>query len=302
MMSTAPLPLRLCSFCLPAQASSKQRCKIKMGLQGVRSRWECFFACNFEWKVQRSAATFSAWRTPTCGTTAVSVWRPTCEITPSTTSQNNHLLEQQLHSMKMGEGRGSNNESREPAEGELGSQAVLESIDRQMQRLQIGSGACNHGLIFPFHASSECAEFVTAFNAHFSAAQGPISDCFQAAIFASRKSHPGVWNDITKMEWILSAFVASATQLLLTGNIADVAAAGAHVSFASFFEQWIALKLHKNQYAIDWNLICNLFYADEQTLRGYLRERCTSCLCLGVDVGSSAVTASGENNIGMMTS
>ena len=205
------------------------------------------------------------------------------------------------HSMKMGEGRGSNNESREPAEGELGSQEVLESIDRQMQRLQIGGGACNHGLIFPFHASSECAEFVTAFNAHFSASQGPISDCFQAAIFATRKSHPDVWTDISKMEWILSAFVASATQLLLSGNIADVAAAGVHASFASFFEQWIALKLHKNQYAIDWNLIRNLFYADEQTLRGYLRERCTSCLCLGVDVGSNTVTT-GENNIGMMTS
>eukprot|EP00985_Skeletonema_marinoi_P018183 scaffold10104_cov91-Skeletonema_marinoi.AAC.4 len=56
------------------------------------------------------------------------------------------------------------------------------------------------------------------------------------------------------------------------------------VSVASFFEQWIALKLHNNQYAIDWQLINNLFYADEQTLRGYLIERCTSCSCLGVDL------------------
>eukprot|EP00986_Skeletonema_menzelii_P019288 scaffold27502_cov177-Skeletonema_menzelii.AAC.1 len=190
----------------------------------------------------------------------------------------------------MDEGRGSS-ETREPAEGES------ESLDLQMQRLQIGSVACKHGLILPFHAASECAEFVTTFNARFSAAQGPISDCFQAAIFAARKSHPEVWKDSSKMKWIFSVFVANATQCLLSGNIA----AGAHASFASFFEQWVALKLHHNQYAIDWNLIRNLFYADEQTLRGYLRERCTSCSCVGMCLGSSIVT-NGENNIGMTTS
>eukprot|EP00985_Skeletonema_marinoi_P012363 scaffold5949_cov90-Skeletonema_marinoi.AAC.1 len=69
------------------------------------------------------------------------------------------------------------------------------------------------------------------------------------------------------MEWIVSAFVANATELLLSGNIADVAAAGVRTSFAIFFEQWIALKLYHNQYAIDWQLIHDLFYADERTLR-----------------------------------
>jgi len=191
------------------------------------------------------------------------------------TSKNNKMV--------MEEGRGSN-EAREPAEGVLESQTGLESLDLQMQRLQIGSGKCKHGLILPFHAASECEEFVATFNAEFSAVQGPISDCFQASIFATRKSHAEVWKDAAKMEWIVSAFVANATQFLLSGNIADVAAAGVRTSFASFFEQWIALKLYHNQYAIDWQLIHDLFYADEQTLRGYLRERCTSCPCLGVDL------------------
>ena len=186
--------------------------------------------------------------------------------------------------MIMDEGRGSN-EAREPAEGVMNSQAGSESLDQQMQRLQIGSGMCRHGLILPFHAASECEEFVATFNAAFSVAQGSISDCFQAAIFATRKSHAGMWKDSEKMEWIVSVFAANATQCLLSGNVIDVAAAGVHTSFACFFEQWTAFKLHNNQYAIDWNLIRDLFYADEHTLRCFVRERCTSCLCLGVDLG-----------------
>jgi len=160
-------------------------------------------------------------------------------------------------------------EAREPAEG---------SLDLQMRRLQIGSGVCKHGMVLPFYAASECEEFVETFNVEFSAAQGPIADCFQAAIFATRKNYAEVWKDSAKMEWIVSAFVASATQFLLGDNI--VPAAGVRTSFASFFEQWIALKLHGTQLTIDWVQISNLFYADEQTLRGYLRERCTSCTCL----------------------
>ncbi len=186
--------------------------------------------------------------------------------------------------MVMDEGRGSN-EAREPAEGTLESQTGSESLDQQMQRLQIGRGTCSHGLILPFHAASECEEFVATFNTAFFVAEGSISDCFQAAIFATRKSHAAVWKDSEKMEWIVSAFAASATQCLLSGNTVDVAAAGVRISFASFFEQWTALKLYNNQYAIDWNLIRGLFDADERTLRCYVRERCTSCLCLGVDLG-----------------
>lgn len=186
--------------------------------------------------------------------------------------------------MVMDEDRESN-EAREPAEGVSESQTVSDSLDQQMQRLQIGSGTCRHGLILPFHAASECEEFVATFNAAFSVAQGSISDCFQAAIFATRKSHAEVWKDSEKMEWVVSALAAHATQCLLSGNTVDVAAAGVCTSFASFFEQWIALKLHNNQYAIDWNLIRDLFNADERTLRCFLRERCTSCLCLGVDLG-----------------
>ncbi len=186
--------------------------------------------------------------------------------------------------MVMDEDRGFS-EAREPAEGVSGSQTGSESLDLQMQRLQICRSTCRHGLILPFHAASECEEFVATFNAAFFVAQGSISDCFQAAIFATRKSHAEVWKDSEKMEWIVSAFAASATQCLLSGNTVDVVAAGVRTSFASFFEQWIALKLHNNQYAIDWKLIRDLFYADERTLRCFVRERCTSCLCLGVDLG-----------------
>ena len=69
-----------------------------------------------------------------------------------------------------------------------------------------------------FSAAYECEDFVSTFNAEFSTAQGPIADCFQAAIFA------------TKMDWIVSAFVANATQFLLSGDITD---AGVRASFAA---------------------------------------------------------------------
>ena len=174
----------------------------------------------------------------------------------------------------MEEGQGSNNEAREPVEAEL------ETFDLQMRWLQIGNGVCKHGIVFPFDAAAECEEFVETFTAKFSTAQGPIADCFQAAIFVTRKNYAEVWKDLAKMEWIVSAFVASATRFL-SYNI--IAAAGARTSFASFFEQWIALKLHGTQFTIDWVQIHNLFFADEQTLRSYLRERCnTYCTCLHI--------------------
>lgn len=153
--------------------------------------------------------------------------------------------------------------------------AMSGSLDLQMQRLQLGDIVCKHGLVLPFAAASECEEFVATFNAEFAVAQGNISDCFQAAIYATRKKYAKVWCDSVKVEWIVSAFVANGIAYFLNGD----SRASCRTSFASFFEQWIALTLHKTQYAIDWTQICQLFYGDERTLRDYLKER-TSCNCL----------------------
>ena len=198
----------------------------------------------------------------------------------------------------MDEDRGCH-EEREPAEGTFEESSGVEWIDLRMKRLQINSSMCKHGLSLQFHAASECEEFVATFNAEFSSAKGSFEDCIQMAIYATRKAHADVWRDSTKLDWIVSALLANATQSLLSDNIADVAVAGVHTSFASFFQQWLDLKCHNTLYCIDWVRIRDLFYADERTLRSYLRGRCSSCSCLGeVEQGNVSVPSGTTKNVG----
>lgn len=155
------------------------------------------------------------------------------------------------------------------------SAAFLESLDLQMQRLQIGN-TCKHGLV-PFAAAAGCEDFVATFNSEFTADQTRrVADCYQAAIYATRKKYADVWNDAAKMEWIVSAFIANGVDYFLKG---DSRASSYHASFACFFEQWMALTLHQTQYSVDWGQICHLFYGEQQKLRDYLRDH-TSCTCL----------------------
>jgi hypothetical protein len=103
-----------------------------------------------------------------------------------------------------------------------------------------------------------------------------VAKRFTAASKASTQKYPKVWNDSSKLKQVISSFIAIGTQNVLEG---DINGARSYASLARYFEEYIALYLHKTKAAFDVTKVIELSSADEHTLVKYLKKR-IPCSCL----------------------
>ncbi len=149
-----------------------------------------------------------------------------------------------------------------------------------------GAVRCNHGLV-PSHYHWNSREeylnttndmkrivtgFLKAFVREFDGAGGD----FLTAYHATKRQFANVWNDLSKMEFVVSFLVSSGTSKALEGNINI---ASKYAALSSYFEQYVEVDLLNTRAFPGWAKIKELYSADMHTLVGFLRRR-IPCSCL----------------------
>jgi hypothetical protein len=180
--------------------------------------------------------------------------------------------------------------AREEAEERRNNQATntnrqQQSLAARMQQLQIGNALmsqngvvkCRHG----FEKMDDiCTNFVNTFEVENSDAirggDRTFLGCLIRAEKATLDEYSDVWDDSAKMELAVSHFLSCGAQSILGGyNIM----ARVFASIARYFEQHIAVELHKTQALINFPKIHQAYEADEHTLVKFFRTR-IPCSCL----------------------
>lgn len=149
-----------------------------------------------------------------------------------------------------------------------------------------GTVRCNHGLV-PSHYHWNSREeflitttnmkrivtgFLKAFVQEFDGAGGD----FLAAYHATKIQFANVWNDLSKMEFVVSFLVSSGTSKALEGKIKI---ASKFAALSSYFEQYVQVDLLNTRAFPGWAKIKELYSADVHTLVSFLRRR-IPCFCL----------------------
>jgi hypothetical protein len=96
-----------------------------------------------------------------------------------------------------------------------------------------------------------------------------LTECFDAAKKATAEKYPEVWYDPSKLKQVVSYLIATGALGVLDGNVGN---ARTFASIACYFEDDMAVYLHKTKAALDSTKIVELLSADEHTLVKYLRE------------------------------
>lgn len=161
---------------------------------------------------------------------------------------------------------------------------------RQLQMsedtIREGTIRCNHGLVPSHYHWNSREEFVNtttnmkqivtgflkAFVHEFDGAGGD----FLTAYHATKRQFANVWNDHSKMEFVVSFLVSSGTSKALEGNIKI---ASKYAALSSYFEQYVQVDLLNTRAFPGWAKIKELYSADMHTLVSYLRRR-IPCSCL----------------------
>jgi len=184
------------------------------------------------------------------------------------------------------EERGNNNNNQRRNERQQSLAALL-------QQLQIGAASdttlCRHGFE---QIDKMCTDLVIAFRDAFydntDGGDADILDCLITAEDATMDKFADVWNDSAKMEIAISLLLSMGTQYVLYGNY-DIARDFA--TFARYFEQYVAVKLHQTQAVMNCPKICETYMtisfdeecgynpADLHTLVKLFRKR-IPCCCL----------------------
>ena len=155
------------------------------------------------------------------------------------------------------------------------------SLAAQLFRLEIGDVApqkCQHGLVHLSPGDQKiCIECIEAFlTALFS--QDDMVEGFLAAIDATETEYPQKYAEVyaSKLDKVISIILNNGTQRILDG---DKSIAQVYASVAGYFEEWIAVNLHKSKDIVNKGKVFELNGADDHTLVQYYRKR-IPCTCL----------------------
>jgi hypothetical protein len=167
-------------------------------------------------------------------------------------------------------------ESRAVAEVAVG-QRQEGSLESQLHRIvisDVASQKCQHGL-GQLSADEEkiCEDFINACLAVFTS-QDEVGEAILAAVFATSKEYADVY--ASKLDTVVSMLLASGTQRILDG---DKKIAQLYASLACYFEDYMAVCLHKTRAAPDASKLMDLQSVDDHTLVSYYRKR-IPCACL----------------------
>lgn len=141
----------------------------------------------------------------------------------------------------------------------------------------INSKSCSHG----FDSVGDdyiCLEFVYAYLLAYGDVDENSDNGWQEALDLTSGKYVDMMKDANKMQWIASHFVTIAANLVIDGNLDG---ARGIASFASFFEQYIAVELTRRQATMNVAKLEELAMTDEHTLMSFLKKR-IPCSCLDV--------------------
>ncbi len=152
--------------------------------------------------------------------------------------------------------------ARVEAEKEQSREAKIDSLVLQQMRRQITGrfarpgrdilGQCSHGNdVVP--EGDICREFLDAYIDKFDSAKDFSESLgIGEAFLATAEKYVEVWNDVTKVDSIVSIFVSNGTYNILDGNID----AARHSSFfACYFEQYVETALRRKKATINWHKV-----------------------------------------------
>jgi hypothetical protein len=158
-------------------------------------------------------------------------------------------------------------------------------LEAQMQRLSIGNLLrCRHGsLASSSHDERLCTEIMNAvkggWRTHYEAGNSDFISCFNAGIDAAQEKYAALFDDVAKMEMLVSHCVAMGSKAVLDG---DDFSARRFTTFACYFEQYNLVHLKETQFEVKmkWMQIIELYQCrDSHSLVKYLRKR-IPCSCL----------------------
>ena len=153
------------------------------------------------------------------------------------------------------------------------------SLGAQLQRLRISAPSpsmCRHGC--PSLSGGDekiCLEFISKFINAFRS-QDKVGQQFSAAHHATIHEYADVYS--SKLDTVISKLLASGTQRILDGD-GDNEIAQLFASLACYFEDFMAMSLHKTQAALNLAKLAEWVGADDHTLVSYYRKR-IPCSCL----------------------
>ena len=151
------------------------------------------------------------------------------------------------------------------------------SLEEQMQRLVISNDTplkCQHGLVHISPGEEKiCQNFIHAFIAVLFS-QEDVGVAFATATEATKVEYAGVY--ISKLETVISIFLASGTQRILRG---DKREAQLYATLAFYFEDFMAVNVRKTKAVGSWAKLLELESADDHTIVSYYRKR-IPCACL----------------------
>ena len=178
------------------------------------------------------------------------------------------------------EAKAKEEESRAVGEVAVGQQhAQEESVEDMMQRLIISPPSsttmCRHG--YPPLSTDEeeiFGDFINAYLAALSLQGNAGQQAFSAAHRATMEEYPDVY--ASKLDIVVSMLLASGTQRILDEHN-DIAQR--YAMLACYFEDYMAVFLHKTRAVPNLTKAYEWHGADDHTLVSYYRKR-ISCSCL----------------------
>jgi len=149
-----------------------------------------------------------------------------------------------------------------------------------VQRSNMGNTTqCRHGIFDGISFQVICFDFSHAYMVAFdegTKSETYISDILIRAHAATLNEFAVVWKDYAKMEMAMSFLLRVGTRMILEG---DNNRATLYATVTQYFEQHIAVNLHKIQAIMNWVKIVEAYNADEHTLVKFFRTR-IPCTCL----------------------
>jgi hypothetical protein len=157
--------------------------------------------------------------------------------------------------------------------------AEQEKTSKRLVEKHSNGDGCNHGFVTTDDLSiiDPCIilDFAKTFTSAF-VGEKLLGESLRAAEKVTREKYPEVWNDSSKLNLVKSLFLFNGTQEVLKG---DIYGARSYASLARYFEEHIAVYLHKRKVTMDATKMLELMRGDEHTLVKYLRKL-IPCNCL----------------------
>ena len=158
------------------------------------------------------------------------------------------------------------------------NQRQEESVEARIQRLMINATPpklCMHGRDAVSPGDREiCDDFINAFMAVCHSQNGDVTRAFDTALHATWEQYVDVY--YSKLDTAISLLSAEGTHCILDG---DNRKAQVYATYASYFEELMAVNVHKTKATASWTKPVELLRADDHTLVSYYRKR-IPCACL----------------------